>query len=164
MKEKENDLSISRNLAPTSNSLRYVCIRDELPDLALCDALSHSIPCFLPEEEMNMKLSEAILSGKPFRRAADNMWWEVHTQSGYIVPLRGVPESTILPPSAENLTADDWEVEEDPPILITRDDLWRAHDGHPVPVPCAFTDEIWQYLKEIVNERDSTETKRPYSP
>lgn len=39
-----------------------------------------------------------------------------------------------------------------PPITITKDQLYRAIDGHPCDVPEDFTDLVWQYLKEIIEE------------
>lgn len=64
-----------------------------------------------------MNLLEALKTGGVFRRPHDKFWWGVHKDTGYIVPegeQEASPDFEILPVTAENLQAMDWEVRLEP--------------------------------------------------
>lgn len=44
------------------------------------------------------------------------------------------------------------DMEDKEPLIITKTQLYEAHDGHPMDVPEGFTNTVWKYLKEIVKE------------
>lgn len=67
-----------------------------------------------------MKLAEAAATGLPFKRPADKDWWKI-SKAGYVVHLStedAALVTEILPITLENITCDDWEVDE-PTVVIT---------------------------------------------
>jgi hypothetical protein len=68
-----------------------------------------------------MTLIEAINSGRPFKRPNDRDYWHI-SKTGYIRISNRDYMYEVLPCTVGNLTATDWEVEEEE-ITITRDVL-----------------------------------------
>lgn len=44
------------------------------------------------------------------------------------------------------------DLQEEKPVTITKDQLYRAIDGHPESVSEGFTDLVWTYLNQIIEE------------
>ena len=89
-----------------------------------------------------MKLVDAVISGKPFKRPNDKMWWAVNT-SGWVVSEDGYR----LPSTVENLIAEDWKVKEET-VIITQEELEDAMIAESGKL--RGPSEVWEYLMENV--------------
>lgn len=104
-----------------------------------------------------MYLHEVLRKGGTFRRKSWNLEMNMacHVTNGTdsSPEIRFIDGGKFIPFEFD-LLADDW-VSIQEPLTITRDQLYAAIDGHPMDVPAGFTDTIWGYLKEIVEESNT---------